>query len=166
MVAYVHLEEKKMRKSKPKKRALVPDPKFSDTLVTKFVNNMMLRGKKNIAYDVFYEAIEIVADKTKENGLEVFKKALANVTPSVEVRSRRIGGATFQIPSEIRPSRKISIGMKSLVTFARKRHEKSMGQKLAAEIVAAYKEEGAAFKRKEDTHRMAEANKAFSHFRF
>jgi small subunit ribosomal protein S7 len=155
-----------MRKSKPKKRALVPDPKFSDTLVTKFVNNMMLRGKKNIAYDVFYEAIEIVADKTKENGLEVFKKALANVTPSVEVRSRRIGGATFQIPSEIRPSRKISIGMKSLVTFARKRHEKSMGQKLAAEIVAAYKEEGAAFKRKEDTHRMAEANKAFSHFRF
>jgi small subunit ribosomal protein S7 len=166
MVACVHLEEKKMRKSKPKKRALVPDPKFSDTLVTKFVNNMMLRGKKNIAYDVFYEAIEIVADKTKENGLEVFKKALANVTPSVEVRSRRIGGATFQIPSEIRPSRKISIGMKSLVTFARKRHEKSMGQKLAAEIVAAYKEEGAAFKRKEDTHRMAEANKAFSHFRF
>jgi len=155
-----------MRKSKPKKRTLVPDPKFSDTLVTKFVNNMMLKGKKNIAYDVFYEAIEIVSDKTKENGLEVFKKALANVTPSVEVRSRRIGGATFQIPSEIRPSRKISIGMKSLVTFSRKRHEKSMGQKLAAEIVAAYKEEGAAYKRKEDTHRMAEANKAFSHFRF
>jgi small subunit ribosomal protein S7 len=155
-----------MRKAKPKKRTLVPDPKFNDTLVTKFVNNMMLRGKKNIAYDVFYEAIEIVSDKTKENGLDVFKKALANVTPSVEVRSRRIGGATFQIPSEIRPSRKISIGMKSLVNFARKRHEKSMGQKLAAEIVAAYKEEGAAYKRKEDTHRMAEANKAFSHFRF
>ena len=155
-----------MRKAKPKKRTLVPDPKFNDTLVTKFVNNMMLRGKKNIAYDVFYEAIDIVSDKTKENGLEVFKKALANVTPSVEVRSRRIGGATFQIPSEIRPSRKISIGMKSLVNYARKRHEKSMGQKLAAEIVAAYKEEGAAFKKKEDTHRMAEANKAFSHFRF
>ncbi len=155
-----------MRKAKPKKRTLVPDPKFNDTLVTKFVNNMMLKGKKNIAYDVFYEAIEIVSDKTKENGLEVFKKALTNVTPSVEVRSRRIGGATFQIPSEIRPSRKISIGMKSLVNFARKRHEKSMGQKLAAEIVAAYKEEGAAYKRKEDTHRMAEANKAFSHFRF
>jgi small subunit ribosomal protein S7 len=155
-----------MRKAKPKKRVLVPDPRFSDVMVTKFVNNLMLRGKKNAAFDVFYEAIDIVSEKTKENGLDVFKKALANVTPSVEVRSRRIGGATFQIPSEIRPARKQSIGMKSLVGFARKRHEKSMGQKLAAEIVAAYKEEGAAFKRKEDTHRMAEANKAFSHFRF
>jgi small subunit ribosomal protein S7 len=155
-----------MRKSKPKKRAILPDPKFSDTLVTKFVNNLMEKGKKNIAYDVFYEAIEIVSDKTKENGLDVWKKALANVTPSVEVRSRRIGGATFQIPSEIRPGRKMSIGMKSLVNYARKRHEKSMGQKLASEIMAAYKEEGAAFKKKEDTHRMAEANKAFSHFRF
>lgn len=126
----------------------------------------MLQGKKNIAYNVFYDAIEIVAEKTKEDGVEVWKKALANVTPSVEVRSRRIGGATFQIPSEIRPSRKQSIGMKALVNYARKRHEKTMGQKLAAEILAAYKEEGAAFKRKEDTHRMAEANKAFSHFRF
>ncbi len=155
-----------MRKAKPKKRALLPDPKFSDTLVTKFVNNVMLRGKKNIAYDVFYDAIEIVAEKTKEDGLEVFKKALTNVTPSVEVRSRRIGGATFQIPSEIRPSRKQSIGMKALVNYARKRHEKSFSQKLASEIMAAYKEEGAAYKRKEDTHRMAEANKAFSHFRF
>jgi small subunit ribosomal protein S7 len=155
-----------MRKAKPKKRLLVPDPRFSDAMVTKFVNNLMLRGKKNAAFDVFYEAIDIVSEKTKENGLEVFKKALANVTPSVEVRSRRIGGATFQIPSEIRPARKQSIGMKALVGYARKRHEKSMGQKLAAEIVAAYKEEGAAFKRKEDTHRMAEANKAFSHFRF
>jgi small subunit ribosomal protein S7 len=155
-----------MRKAKPKKRMILPDPKYNDTLVTKFVNNLMLQGKKNIAYDVFYEAIDTVADKTKENGLEVWKKALANVTPSVEVRSRRIGGATFQIPSEIRPGRKQSIGMKSLVNYARKRHEKSMGQKLAAEIIAAYKEEGAAFKKKEDTHRMAEANKAFSHFRF
>ncbi len=135
-------------------------------MVSKFVNNIMLRGKKNIAYDIFYEAIDIVIDKTGEDGLEVFKKALANVTPAVEVRSRRIGGATFQIPSEIRPGRKMSIGMKSLVNFSRKRHEKTMGQKLAAEIVAAYKEEGAAFKKKEDTHRMAEANKAFSHFRF
>ena len=126
----------------------------------------MLNGKKNKSYDIFYEAIDIVSDKTKEDGLEVFKKALANVTPSVEVRSRRIGGATFQIPSEIRPSLKSSIGMKSLVGYARKRHEKSMAQKLAAEIMAAYKEEGAAFKKKEDTHRMAEANKAFSHFRF
>jgi small subunit ribosomal protein S7 len=155
-----------MRKSKPKKRIIIPDPRFSDTLVTKFVNNMMFSGKKNQSYDIFYEAIDIVSEKTKEDGLEVFKKALANVTPSVEVRSRRIGGATFQIPSEIRPSRKSSIGMKSLVGYARKRHEKSMAQKLASEIVAAYKEEGAAFKRKEDTHRMAEANKAFSHFRF
>ena len=155
-----------MRKSKPKKRPILPDPRFSDVLVTKFVNNVMMAGKKNIAYEVFYEAIDTVSEKTKEDGLEVFKKALANVTPSVEVRSRRIGGATFQIPSEIRPGRKSSIGMKSLVNYARKRHEKSFGQKLAAEIMAAYKEEGAAFKRKEDTHRMAEANKAFSHFRF
>ncbi|MEI6889505.1 MAG: 30S ribosomal protein S7 [Bacteroidales bacterium] len=155
-----------MRKSRPKKRIIIPDPRFSDTLVTKFVNNMMFSGKKNQSYDIFYEAIDIVSEKTKEDGLEVFKKALANVTPSVEVRSRRIGGATFQIPSEIRPSRKSSIGMKSLVGYARKRHEKSMAHKLASEIVAAYKEEGAAFKRKEDTHRMAEANKAFSHFRF
>ena len=155
-----------MRKSRPKKRLIIPDPRFSDTLVTKFVNNMMFSGKKNQSYDIFYEAIDIVSEKTKEEGLEVFKKALANVTPSVEVRSRRIGGATFQIPSEIRPSRKSSIGMKSLVGYERKRHEKSMAQKLASEILAAYKEEGAAFKRKEDTHRMAEANKAFSHFRF
>ena len=155
-----------MRKAKPKKRILVPDPRFSDPMVTKFVNNIMLMGKKNAAYDIFYEAIDIVSEKTKEDGLEVFKKALANVTPSVEVRSRRIGGATFQIPSEIRPGRKQSIGMKSLVGYARKRHEKSMALKLASEIMAAYKEEGAAFKKKEDTHRMAEANKAFSHFRF
>ena len=155
-----------MRKAKPRKRILLPDPKFSDTLVTKFVNNMMMKGKKNHAYEIFYDAIEIVSEKTKENGLDVWKKALANVTPSVEVRSRRIGGATFQIPSEIRPSRKMSIGMKALVQYARKRHEKSMSQKLASEIMAAYKEEGAAYKRKEDTHRMADANKAFSHFRF
>jgi small subunit ribosomal protein S7 len=155
-----------MRKSRPKKRIILPDPKFNDTLVTKFVNNLMLKGKKTLAFDIFYEAIDIVSEKTGEDGLEVWKKGLANVTPAVEVRSRRIGGATFQIPSEIRPSRKSSIGMKNLIGFARKRHEKSMGQKLAAEIMAAYKEEGAAFKRKEDTHRMAEANKAFSHFRF
>jgi len=155
-----------MRKSKPKKRVILPDPKFNETVVTKFVNNIMERGKKNHAYEIFYDAVEIVADKTKEDGLEVWKKALANVTPNVEVRSRRIGGATFQIPSEIRPSRKQSIGMKNLILYARKRHEKSMANKLAAEIMAAYKEEGAAFKKKEDTHRMAEANKAFSHFRF
>lgn len=126
----------------------------------------MYEGKKNKAYDIFYEAMEIVGQKTNEDSVEVWKKALANVTPAVEVRSRRIGGATFQIPSEIRPNRKMSIGMKNLIGYARKRHEKSMGQKLAGEILAAYKEEGAAFKKKEDTHRMAEANKAFSHFRF
>ncbi|HNW54442.1 MAG TPA: 30S ribosomal protein S7 [Bacteroidales bacterium] len=155
-----------MRKSSPKKRVILPDPKFNEQVVTKFVNNLMERGKKNCAYDIFYDAIEIVTDKLKEDGLEVWKKALANVTPSVEVRSRRIGGATFQIPSEIRPGRKQSIGMKNLILFARKRHEKSMASKLASEIMAAYKEEGSAFKKKEDTHRMAEANKAFSHFRF
>ncbi len=155
-----------MRKSRPKKRVILPDPKFNDVLVTKFVNNLMFAGKKNLAFKVFYEAMDIVKEKTEEDGLEVWKKALANVTPAVEVRSRRIGGATFQIPSEIRAGRKMSIGMKNLIGFARKRHEKTMGQKLAGEILAGYKEEGAAFKKKEDTHRMAEANKAFSHFRF
>ncbi|MBK9292719.1 MAG: 30S ribosomal protein S7 [Bacteroidetes bacterium] len=155
-----------MRKAKPKKRIILPDPKYNDVLVSKFVNNIMRRGKKNVAYKIFYDALDIVAKKTNEDPVEVWKKALANVTPSVEVRSRRIGGATFQIPSEIRPARKMSIGMKNLIGFSKKRHEKSMGQKLAGEILAAYKEEGAAFKKKEDTHRMAEANKAFSHFRF
>lgn len=155
-----------MRKSRPKKREILPDPRYNDVLVTKFVNNLMLRGKKNLAYEVFYEAIDIVVEKTKEDGIEIWKKGLANVTPAVEVRSRRIGGATFQIPSEIRPARKTSIGMKNMIRFSRKRHEKTMGQKLAGEILAAYKEEGNAYKKKEDTHRMAEANKAFSHFRF
>ncbi len=156
-----------MRKSKPKKRILLPDPRFNDTLVTRFVNNLMLRGKKNLAYNIFYDAMDIVAEKTQEeNPLEVFKKALANVTPAVEVRSRRIGGATFQIPAEIRPDRKVSVGIKNMIKFARKRNEKNMAARLAGEIIAASKEEGAAFKRKEDTHRMADANKAFSHFRF
>lgn len=155
-----------MRKATPKKRIILPDPKFNDVMVTKFINNLMLSGKKNLAHEIFYKAIEVVSDKTKEDGLEVWKKALANVTPAVEVRSRRIGGATFQIPSEIRAERKQSIGMKALINFAKKRNEKSMSMKLAGEIVAAFKEEGAAFKRKEDTHRMAEANKAFSHFKF
>lgn len=155
-----------MRKTKPKKRVILPDPKYGEVIVTKFVNNIMLEGKKNLAYDIFYSAIDMVSEKSGEEGLEVWKKALSNVTPLVEVRSRRIGGATFQIPSEIRPSRKQSIGMKNMILFARKRHEKTMSEKLAAEILQAYKEEGAAFKRKEDIHRMAEANKAFSHFRF
>ena len=155
-----------MRKAKPKKRIILPDPKFNDVLVTKFVNNIMLKGKKMIAYNIFYEAIDIVTERSNENGLEVWKKALANVTPQVEVRSRRVGGATFQIPSEIRPERKQSMGMINLIGFARKRNEKTMAIRLASEILAAYKEEGAAFKKKEDIHRMAEANKAFSHFRF
>lgn len=155
-----------MRKAKPKKRIILPDPKFNDVLVTKFVNNLMLQGKKSTAYKIFYAAMDIVAEKTGEDPVEVWKKGLAKVTPSVEVRSRRIGGATFQIPSEIRAGRKQSIGMKNLIGYARKRHEKTMGEKLAGEIMAAYKEEGAAFKRKEETHRMADANKAFSHFRF
>jgi len=155
-----------MRKSKPKKRIILPDPKYDDILVTKFVNNMMLAGKKSIAFTAFYNAMDIVSEKTKENPIEVWKKALENVTPKVEVKSRRIGGATFQIPSEIRLDRKMSIGMKALIKFARKRHEKTMAEKLAGEVLSAYKEEGSAFKRKEETHRMADANKAFSHFRF
>jgi len=154
-----------MRKSKPKKRVILPDPKYNDTMVTKFVNNLMLQGKKSLAFEIFYDAIDVVSEKTGEEGLEVWKKALTNVTPAVEVRSRRIGGATFQIPTEIRPSRKLSIGMKNMIRFSRKRHEKSMAHKLAGEIISGYKEEGGAFKRKEDTHRMADANKAFSHFR-
>ncbi len=155
-----------MRKSKPKKRIVLPDPKYNDQLVTMFVNNLMLRGKKSKAFAIFYSAIDTVSEKTKEDGLEVWKKALANVTPAVEVKSRRIGGATFQIPSEIRAERKMSVAIKNLIKFARKRNEKKMSAKLAGEIMAAYKEEGAAFKRKQDTHRMADANKAFSHFRF
>lgn len=155
-----------MRKSKPKKRIILPDPKFNDVLVTKFVNNLMLSGKKNVSYKIFYDAMQTVEEKTTENGLEVFKKALSNITPQVEVKSRRIGGATFQIPTEIRNERKESIAIKNLILYSRKRNEKSMANKLAGEIVSAFKEEGAAFKKKEDTHRMAEANKAFSHFRF
>jgi len=155
-----------MRKSRAKKRVLLPDPKFHDTLVTRFVNNLMYDGKKTTASNVFYEAIETVAKRTNEDGLEVFKKALANITPQVEVKSRRVGGATFQIPTEIRPDRKVAMGMKWMILYSRRRNEKSMAQKLAGEIVAAAKEEGAAFKKKEDTHKMAEANKAFSHFRF
>jgi small subunit ribosomal protein S7 len=155
-----------MRKTKAKKRILLPDPKFNDILVTRFVNNLMYDGKKSTSYDVFYEAIELVQKRTELDGLETFKKALSNITPAVEVRSRRVGGATFQIPSEIRPERRTSMGIKWMILYARKRNEKSMGQKLAGEIIAAAKEEGAAYKKKEDVHKMAEANKAFSHFRF
>jgi len=146
---------------------LLPDAKFNDTMVTQFVNNMMLDGKKSTAFKIFYDALETVEARVEDvSALDVWKKAVENVTPAVEVRSRRIGGATFQIPQPIRDSRKLSMAMKWMIGFARKRNDKSMSQKLAAEIVAAYKEEGAAFKKKQDTHRMAEANKAFSHFRF
>jgi len=155
-----------MRKGSPKKRYVLPDPKFNDTMVTKFVNTLMLSGKKSLAYGVFYDSLEIVAEKTQEDGLEVWKKALNNVMPSVEVKSRRVGGATFQVPLEVRPDRKIALGMKWMVKYARLRNEKNMTQKLAGEIIAASKGEGASVKKKDDTHRMAEANKAFSHFRF
>ena len=158
-----------MRKSKPKKRILLPDPKFQDVEVTRFVNNMMYSGKKSIAFNIFYDALDIVGNKMKDaekSPLEIWKKALENITPQVEVKSRRVVGATFQVPMEVRPDRKVSISMKNMILFSRKRSGKGMSEKLAAEIVAAFNEEGAAFKRKEDMHRMAEANKAFAHFRF
>jgi small subunit ribosomal protein S7 len=156
-----------MRKSKPKKRYLLPDPKFNDTLVTKFVNYIMEEGKKSTAYHIFYDAIDSVEKKAGgEPGLEVWKRAMNNLMPAVEVKSRRVGGATFQVPVEIRPERKINLSIKWLIDYARQRGEKSMADKLAAEILAASKGEGAAIKKKDDTHRMAEANKAFSHFRF
>ena len=158
-----------MRKSRPKKRILLPDPKYNDPYVTRFVNNLMFNGKKTVAYKIFYDSLEIVGDKLKVEGkspLEIWKQALDNITPQVEVKSRRVGGATFQVPMEIRPDRKVSISMKNLISFARKRAGHSMADRLAAEVMAAYNQEGGAFKRKEDTHRMAEANKAFAHFRF
>ena len=155
-----------MRKAKPKKRYILPDPKFKDTIVTKFVNNLMVDGKKSTAYSIFYEACELVEKKTEENGLEVWKKALNNVMPGVEVKSSRVGGATFQVQMEVRPDRKTALGMKWMIKYSRLRHEKTMTEKLAGEIIAASKGEGASVKKKDDTHRMAEANKAFSHFRF
>ena len=158
-----------MRKTKPKERRLLPDPKFKDPMVTSFVNNLMMSGKKSLSFQVFYEALDMVGNKMKDeekSALEIWKKALENITPGVEVKSRRVGGATFQVPREIRPERKVAISMKNMILFSRKRTGKSMSEKLAAEIMAAYKEEGGAFKKKEETHRMAEANKAFAHFRF
>jgi small subunit ribosomal protein S7 len=154
-----------MRRRKAKKITVLPDPKFNEVVVTKFVNNIMLQGKKGVAFNIFYDAIEKVSAKTNEDGLEIWRKALENVTPAVEVRSRRVGGATFQIPTPIRDERKSSMAMKWLIGYARSRNEKSMSEKLAGEIIAASKGEGAAFKKKEDVHRMAEANKAFAHFR-
>ena len=158
-----------MRKARPKKRIILPDPKYGDLLVTQFINNMMLSGKKSVAFSIFYDALDIIEKKGKDlegSPLDIWKKALENITPAVEVKSRRVGGATFQVPTEIRPERKVSISMKNLILFAKKRAGRSMSEKLAAEILAAYNEEGGAFKKKEDTHRMAEANKAFAHFRF
>lgn len=158
-----------MRKSKPKKRILLPDPKYNDPFVTRFVNNLMYNGKKNIAYQIFYDSLDIVADKFKSEGktpIEIFRQAIENITPQVEVKARRVGGATFQVPMEIRADRKVSISMKNMIFFARKRTGHSMADRLSAEIMAAYKLEGGAYKKKEDTHRMAEANKAFAHFRF
>lgn len=152
-----------MRKAKPKKRYVLPDPKFREVLVTKFVNNLMLDGKKSLAYSIFYGALEIVEKRTSESGVEVWKKALSNVMPAVEVKSRRVGGATFQVPTEVRAERRQSLGMKWMILYARRRGEKTMTERLAGEIVAASKGEGAAVKKKDDTHRMADANKAFSH---
>ena len=158
-----------MTKAKPKKRVILPDPVFGDQKVSKFVNHLMYDGKKNTSYKIFYAALEIVGEKNKDaekSALEIWKSALDKITPQVEVKSRRIGGATFQVPTEIRPDRKESVSMKNMINFARKRSGKSMAEKLAAEIMDAYNEQGGAFKRKEDMHRMAEANRAFAHFRF
>ena len=158
-----------MRKAKPKKRVVLPDPTFNDQKVSKFVNHLMYDGKKNTSYEIFYAALDIVGGKMKDeekSPLEVWKQALDNITPQVEVKSRRIGGATFQVPTEIRPDRKESVSMKNMIAFARKRGGKSMADKLASEIMDAFNNQGGAYKRKEDMHRMAEANRAFAHFRF
>jgi len=155
-----------MRKKKAPKRYVQPDPKFGDVMITQFVNRLMYEGKKSVAYGVFYGALELLGERTKENGLDIWKKAIQNVGPSVEVKTRRIGGANFQIPTEVRGERKVSVAMKWLIQYSRDRNGKSMSDKLASEIVAASKGEGGAFKKKEDTHKMAEANKAFAHFKF
>jgi len=158
-----------MRKSKPKQRILLPDPKYKDQLVTRFVNDLQEDGKKNVAFKIFYDAMDIVAEKAKDkekSAIEVWKKALENITPMVEVKSRRIGGATFQVPMEVNPRRKTAISIKNMIKYARQRSGKNMAEKLSQEIMAAFNEEGGAFKKKEETHRMADANKAFAHFRF
>ncbi len=155
-----------MRKSRAKKRIILADPKFGSEMVSKFVNYLMLDGKKSTAYDIVYGAFEIIEEKTKESGLEIFQRALSNVMPSVEVKSRRVGGATFQVPTEVKPERQIALGMKWIIKYTRDKSGKSMKDKLAADLIAASKGEGSAVKKKDDTHRMAEANKAFAHFRF
>jgi small subunit ribosomal protein S7 len=155
-----------MRKKKAPKRYVQPDPKFGEVMITQFVNRLMYQGKKSVAYGAFYDALDLIQDRTKEGGLDIWKKAIQNVGPSVEVKTRRIGGANFQIPTEVRGERKVSVAMKWLIQYSRERNGKSMADKLATEIVAASKGEGGAFKKKEDTHKMAEANKAFAHFKF
>ena len=158
-----------MRKAKPKKHVILPDPKFNDQKVSKFVNHLMYDGKKSVSYEIFYKALDLVGERMKDNEkspLEIWKQALDNITPQVEVKSRRIGGATFQVPTEIRADRKVSVAMKNMISFARKRGGKSMAEKLAAEIQDAFNNQGGAYKRKKDMHRMAEANRAFAHFRF
>ena len=155
-----------MRKTRAKRRPVLPDPKFGSELVTRFVNSLMVDGKKNVSYAIFYDAIGIVESKTGRNGLELFEEALKNVMPSVEVKSRRVGGSTFQVPLEVRPNRRVALGIKWIISYSHNRNEKSMKDKLAAELIAASKGEGASVKKREDIHRMAEANKAFSHFRF
>ena len=154
-----------MRKSRAKRRPVNPDPKFNDELAARFVNSLLRRGKKTIAYNIFYDTIDKISEQTKEDGFAIFKKAVENVQPSVELRSRRIGGANFQIPTEVRPTRRLALSFKWLISYAKERNGKSMADKLAAELIAASKGEGAAFKKKEDVHKMAEANKAFAHFR-
>jgi small subunit ribosomal protein S7 len=155
-----------MRKARAKKRQVIPDPKFHSEMVSRFVNNLMICGKKSTAYGIFYDALQIVEKKTEQPGIDIFNTALNNVMPVVEVKSRRVGGATFQVPTEVRPDRRVAIGMKWIISYSRRRGEKTMKEKLAGELIAASKGEGASVKKKDDTHKMAEANKAFSHFRF
>ena len=154
------------RKGEVRRREILPDPKFHDRLVAKFVNAMMERGKKSVAEGIIYGALDVVAERSKEDPLGIFKRALDNVKPLVEVRSRRVGGATYQVPVEVRPARRVSLGMRWIIQNSRSRGEKSMADRLAAELLEAAANRGAAVKKKEDTHRMAEANKAFAHYRW
>ncbi|HDY90197.1 MAG TPA: 30S ribosomal protein S7 [bacterium] len=154
------------RRRKAQKRELLPDPKFKSTLVTKFINNLMRKGKKSVAEAIFYNAIDYIEENTEQNGLEVFQKAVDNVKPIVEVKSRRVGGATYQVPVEIRYNRQLALSIRWLINFAKDRSEKKMAERLAMEFDQASKNQGASIKKKEDTHKMAEANKAFAHYRW
>lgn len=155
-----------MRKRRAEKRYIKPDPKYNDVLVAKFINYLMWDGKKTAARKALYDSFEIIEKRTKENALEVFKKAVNNVQPMIEVRSRRVGGATYQVPMEVRPERRIALAFRWLRNYSRDRKERTMAEKLAGEIISAAKGEGSAVKKKDDTHRMAEANKAFAHFKW